>query len=107
MADPITLRVVTQEGLAFEDQAVSVIAPGAIGYLGMLKHHTPLVTTLVPGTLRWRRANGERHSRRIGAGLLEVVRNRITILTDSVASGETVTGSSTLQGFTVITAYRQ
>ena len=88
MADPITLRVLTQEGLALEDEAVSVIAPGEPGYLGMLRNHAPLVTTLAPGQLIWRRTSGERHVRRIGAGLLEVVRNQITILTDSVADGD-------------------
>ena len=84
MADPMTLRVVTQEGLTVEDQAVSVIAPGEIGYLGMLKNHAPLVTTLSPGKLIWRRTSGERHIQWIGGGLLEIVRNQITILTDSV-----------------------
>ena len=88
MADPITLRVLTQKGLAFEDRAVSVIAPGEIGYLGMLKNHAPLVTTLSPGKLIWRRADGKRHIRRIGAGLLEIVHDQITILTDSVADGD-------------------
>lgn len=87
MADSITLRVLTQEGLALEDQAVSVIAPGELGYLGMLRNHAPLVTTLQPGTLTWQRPDGERRARRIGSGLLEVVRNHVTILTDEVEAG--------------------
>ena len=91
MADPMMLRVLTQEGLVFEDRAVSVIAPGELGYLGMLKNHAPLVTTLAPGKLIWRRTSGERHVRHIGAGLLEVVRNQVTILTDSVADGDATT----------------
>ena len=44
MADPITLRVLTDAGLAIEDQAVSVIAPGEVGYLGVLHNHAPLIT---------------------------------------------------------------
>ena len=85
MADPLTLRVLTSEGLALEDRAVSVIAPGELGYLGMLRNHAPLVTTLQPGLLTWRRADGDTHRRRIGAGLLEVAHNQVTILTDTVA----------------------
>lgn len=81
----ITLRVLTDAGLALEDQAVSVIAPGEIGYLGMLRNHAPLVTTLQPGKLIWKRPDGERRMARLGAGLLEVQRNQITILTDSVS----------------------
>jgi F-type H+-transporting ATPase subunit epsilon len=85
MADPISLRVLTAEGLAVEDRAVSVQAPGEPGYLGMLRSHAPLVTTLKPGKLTWRRADGSVHSRAIGAGILEVEHDRITILAESVA----------------------
>ena len=87
MPDPITLRVLTQDGLAIEEQASSVVAPGEVGYLGMLRNHAPLVTTLAPGKLIWQRADGERLTRRIGAGLLEVANNRVTILTDAVSDG--------------------
>ena len=95
MADPITLRVLTQEGLAFESQAVSVIAPGAPGYLGILKNHAPLVTTLKPGKLAWRTGAGEEHRAQIGGGLLEVIKNHVTILTDSVGEpADTERGSA-------------
>ena len=85
MAETITLRVLTQEGLALEDEAVSIIAPGEPGYLGILRHHAPLVTTLKPGKLTWKRPDGERRIARLGSGLLEVQRNHITILTDTVS----------------------
>ena len=86
----MTLRVLTQEGLVLEDEAVSVIAPGEVGYLGMLRNHAPLVTTLLPGTLTWKRPDGERRATRLGAGLLEVQRNHITILTDAVSEPQNV-----------------
>ena len=85
MADPILLRVLTHEGLALEDRAVSVIASGEPGYLGILRDHAPLVTTLKPGKLIWRRADGRSHVRMLGGGLLEVMKNRVTILTDAVS----------------------
>ena len=85
MAEAMTLRVLTPEGLALEDQAVSVTAPGEPGYLGMLRDHAPLVTTLQPGLLTWRRPGGDTHRRYLGAGLLEVAHNQVTILTDAVA----------------------
>ena len=79
------MRVLTAEGLALKDEAVSVIAPGEPGYLGILRNHAPLVTTLKPGVLSWRRPDGPRQAARIGYGLLEVVRNRVTVLTDVVS----------------------
>ena len=80
--DPITLRVLTGEGVAFEARAVSIVAPGTLGYLGMLRNHAPLVTTLTPGKLTWRTPNGQAHTLRVGSGLLEIVQNRCTVLTD-------------------------
>jgi F-type H+-transporting ATPase subunit epsilon len=81
----ITLKVLTAEGLAFEDEAVSVVARGERGYVGFLYRHAPLVTTLSPGKLSWRRPDGARRTARLGSGLLEVVKNRLTILTDTVS----------------------
>ena len=80
----ITLRVLTPEGLAFEDEVVSVIASGKRGHVGFLRNHAPLVTVLAPGRLQWRRTAGERKTAQLGAGLLEIVKNRLTILTDTV-----------------------
>ena len=85
MANAITLRVLTQAGPAIEDDAVSIIAPGEVGYLGILRNHAPLVTTLKPGTLTWRRPDGDQRTVRLGRGLLEVQRNHATILTDAVS----------------------
>jgi F-type H+-transporting ATPase subunit epsilon len=81
----ITLRVLTAEGLAFEDQAVSVRARGARGYVGFLRNHAPLVSTLSPGRLSWRRPDGGRCQALLGGGLLEMVHNHLTILTDHAA----------------------
>jgi len=84
MADAIRLRVLTDAGIALEDDAVSITAPGEVGYLGILRNHAPLVTTLIPGKLTWRTPDGSPHTRHIGPGFLEIVRNRCTILTSSV-----------------------
>ena len=84
MAASITLRVLTEAGVAFEDEAVSIIAPGELGYLGFLANHAPLVTTVQPGNFIWRRPNGETQTVHVSAGLLEIAKNHLTILTHSV-----------------------
>ncbi len=86
--DPITLRVLTDGGLAIEDQAVSIVAPGEIGYLGVLRNHAPLVTTISPGKLTWRRSDGSRRTVHVGSGLFEVAGNRCTLLTSTVSESE-------------------
>ena len=88
MARTIHVRVITNEGQAVADEAVSIRAPGEIGYLGILYNHAPLVTTLQPGTLRWRRPDGETRTLHIGTGLLEITKNQLTVLTDSIAAAQ-------------------
>ncbi len=85
MARTISVRVVTNEGQAIIDDAVSVRAPGELGYIGFLYNHAPLVTTLAPGRLSWRRPNGEQRTVLIGRGLLEITHNRFILLTDSIS----------------------
>jgi len=85
MPDPVILRVLTEAGVAVEDQAVSIVAPGEVGYLGVLRNHAPLVTTLQPGRLTWTRSSGERRTLRVGTGLLEIAHNRCTLLTSTIS----------------------
>lgn len=84
MASSIRLRVLTDAGLAIEDEAVSIIAPGERGYVGFLRNHAPLVTTLRAGKLWWRTPAGGSRTAHIGEGLLEISRNRLTVLTAQV-----------------------
>ena len=85
MEKRIRLQVLTAEGPAIDEEAVSIIAPGELGYLGILRNHAPLVTTLIPGMLKWRGAADAWKTARVGSGLLEVAHNRVTILTDAVS----------------------
>ncbi len=80
----IHLRVLTESHLALADEAVSIVAPGGLGYLGMLYNHAPLITTVSPGRLRWITPSGTRRTVEVGSGLLELVQNRCTLLTNSV-----------------------
>ena len=78
------LKVVTPNETAFEGTAVSVVAPGSLGYLGILKDHAPLVTTLAKGNLIYKDEAGAVHAFQIEGGFLEVLKNRVLVLTDKV-----------------------
>ncbi len=41
------LSVVTPEKVVFEKDVTSIVAPGMIGYLGVLTNHAPLITCLL------------------------------------------------------------
>jgi F-type H+-transporting ATPase subunit epsilon len=84
------LSIVTTDGPVFEDTVTSIIAPGGLGYLGLLTDHTPIMTTLTPGVLTIAREQGGKFTLMIGEGFLENSPdpknggNRCLILTRSV-----------------------
>ena len=66
-----------------------IVAPGVEGELGILPHHTPLMTTLQPGELRVKQG-GEEFSLAVTGGFLEVRPDRVTILADAAERAEEI-----------------
>ena len=86
----LSLEIITGEQVLLEDTEIdAVIAPGAIGELGILPNHAPLVTVLQPGELRVQKAGGEEPFF-ISGGFLEVRSNIVTVLADSAERGEEI-----------------
>ena len=77
-------KMLTPNRTAFEGDVISVTAPGGAGYLGILAHHAPLITTLLAGDLTLRTKEGTTHRYRIGKGLLKVANNEAVVLTESI-----------------------
>jgi F-type H+-transporting ATPase subunit epsilon len=82
----IRLEIVTPEKLAFSDEVDSVVVPGAEGEMGILPSHAPIVSTLLPGELRYLKQGREDYLA-IGTGIVEVSNDRVSVLTD-MALGE-------------------
>jgi F-type H+-transporting ATPase subunit epsilon len=83
------LEILTPAKQIFQGQVSSLTAPGALGYLGILSNHAPLVTTLEPGKVVYRDAQGGSVTlRSSGNGLLEVGHNKATLLADAFADEE-------------------
>ena len=84
MANYFHLNIVTPEKTVFDGQIESLVAPGELGYLGILAHHAPLVTGLVPGNITFRAISGEITSLKSkGRGFLEVSKNNAILVLDS------------------------
>ena len=67
--------------IIFEDEVVSVTAPGAAGELTVLAKHSPLITTLREGVVKVRvEKEGELKEFELSGGLLETSGNRTIIL---------------------------
>lgn len=78
------LTVITPERVFFEGAVRSLVAPGGAGSLGVLVDHAPLITTLQSGRLAITYADGKSQSFLIGPGFLDVLKNEVTLLTESV-----------------------
>jgi F-type H+-transporting ATPase subunit epsilon len=82
MPETIRLEVVTAERVVYSEDVDIVIAPGIEGELGILPHHTNLMTILQPGELRIKKG-GEETSMVITGGFLEVRPDKVIVLADA------------------------
>jgi F-type H+-transporting ATPase subunit epsilon len=83
MAKSFKLIIVTPEKKIYDGEVTSIIAPGDLGYLGVLADHAPLITSLKQGNLEITDPSGEKNTMVITGGFMEVVKNTVTILADS------------------------
>jgi F-type H+-transporting ATPase subunit epsilon len=75
----LRLEVVSPDGRVFTDDVDSVVVPGIEGELGILPHHTSLVTALGTGELRIRQA-GTVQSMLISGGFVEVRPEKVVVM---------------------------
>jgi F-type H+-transporting ATPase subunit epsilon len=85
----VRVEVVTAERVVFADDVDVLVAPGVQGQLGILTHHTPLMTTLEPGELLMRKS-GQEFILAISGGFLEVRPDRIIVLADAAERAEEI-----------------
>lgn len=84
----IHLDIVSAEKEIFSGLVQSVVATGALGELGVMLGHTPLLTSIRPGEVRLVKLNGDVEVIYISGGFLEVQPNVVTILADTAERAE-------------------
>lgn len=85
----VKLDIVTAERAVYSEDVDMVIAPGIEGQLGILPHHTPLMTMLQAGELRVKN-DGEEVSMAISGGFLEVRPDKVVILADAAERADEI-----------------
>ena len=83
MAENIRLEVVTPDKSVVSEDAQIVVGPGAMGEFGILRGHTPFLTTLKMGTVRYKDASGAEREIFISGGFAEALPDKVTILAES------------------------
>jgi F-type H+-transporting ATPase subunit epsilon len=85
----IRTDIVTAERLVFSEDADIVLVPGIEGEMGILPHHSPLMTMIKPGEILIRKGT-EEYSLAVSGGFLEVKPDRITILADAAERADEI-----------------
>jgi F-type H+-transporting ATPase subunit epsilon len=83
MAGNIRLEVVTPEKKVVSEEAQIVMAPGSLGEFGVLIGHTPFLTTLKMGNIRYVDAKGNERYVFVSGGFAEALPDRVTVLAES------------------------
>jgi F-type H+-transporting ATPase subunit epsilon len=84
----IHVDVVSAEESIFSGEATFVVLPGEAGELGVYPRHTPLITRIKPGAVRVKTPNGGEEFIFVAGGILEVLPNRVTVLSDTAIRGK-------------------
>jgi len=83
MAGNIKLEVVTPEKSVVSEDVKTVVAPGSLGEFGVLIGHTPFLSTLKVGSLRYMDANNTERYVFISGGFTEALPDKVTVLAES------------------------
>jgi F-type H+-transporting ATPase subunit epsilon len=90
MAQNIKLSIVTPEKEVVSDDCQIVMAPGSVGEFGVLSGHTPFLTSLKIGLIRYTDGNGKEHEVFVNGGFSEVLPDKVTILAESAERKEDI-----------------
>lgn len=79
---PIHLDITSQDRCVFSGDVDTVVVPGSVGEMGILPHHSPLLSTLKMGVIKVR-TKGEELIFTVAGGIVEVQPDSVIILADA------------------------
>ena len=81
--DGINLEIITPEKTIYKDVIDSITIPGTLGSFQVLKDHAPLISSFEVGVITVQK-NGNKNYFSTSGGTVEVEKNKILVLADSV-----------------------
>jgi F-type H+-transporting ATPase subunit epsilon len=79
----INLEIITPEKIIYKDSVDSITVPGTKGMFQVLKDHAPLMSTIEIGVITLNKSDEKTYLTTAG-GTIEVLKNNVLILADSV-----------------------
>ena len=86
---PIKVDIVTRDRRLVSDEVDLVTLPGSAGQMGIMRGHTPLLSTLEIGEIILRKGTETRFIA-IGGGVVEVRPDKVTVLAESAEHAEEI-----------------
>ncbi len=86
---PIRCEIVSQDRTVFEGDVDIIVAPGFDGEMGILPHHSPVLTVLKTGVLKIRKDSQEQFFA-ISGGFMEVQPDLVTVLADAAEMADEI-----------------
>ncbi len=80
---PMYLEIVTPDRKVFEGEVVSAQFPGSDGLFEILNNHAPFISALGKGDIRLKNSKEEKRIT-IDGGVVEVLKNKVTVLAEAV-----------------------
>ncbi len=81
----IQLQIVSPDKVVYEADIAMLIVRSTGGELGILPHHAPLVTGLVPHAMRVKMPEGDEQLIAVAGGFMEVTPEKISVLASAAA----------------------
>jgi len=81
---PFHLAIQTPTQSVFAGDVESIVAPGIDGSFGVLRDHAPFITALAAGEIELRLPDGATRRYFVTGGFVEISKNRVIILGDSL-----------------------
>lgn len=88
MAD-FKLEIVAPEGSVLQEEVELAVLPSVEGELGILAHHSPLISALKVGIIRYTKG-GQAFRVATSGGFLEVANNKAVVLADTAERGDMI-----------------
>ena len=85
-----SLEVVTLKRVIFSGMVEGLTAPGTVGYFGVLRGHTPFVSSLQPGVFTHILPRGQKKTVAISGGFLLTDGEKAIVLADSAEAAEEI-----------------
>lgn len=82
MADTFQFELVSPEHLLLSEEVLEVVVPGTEGEFGVLKHHSPFMSTIKPGILKVRKDGNAWVEYFVRGGFADAGPNGLTVLAE-------------------------